>query len=256
MTTAVRRKQELLPLRAGLRGSFLVLAVAAAGLYAHESPQRTARQNYGISVDARNINIEVTTTFFARREVVGALPGNQESEITFETRIDPELLAESSGGNLKLQVDGQMVPLYRLHRPELELAGSEESPRPHFLRLTFFARTPDWLKQGSRITLQNYLPGQSSLEASFRIEGVDGYRFSQGESPIRAGGASLGLLTFEASVLERPLTDTQPPAGQRTAAVTNWTSRLFLGWGLLTLAFLLWGLARAGWSPARALTCR
>ena len=238
-----KKKKELLPLRAVLLGSFLVVVVATAGLYAHESPERTARQNYWVSVDARNINIEVTTTFFARRELVGALPGDQKSDITFETRIDPELLAESNGGNLKLQVDGKSVPLYRLHRPELELAGPEESPRPSFLRLTFFARTPDWLKQDSRITLQNYLPGQSSLESFFRIEGLDGYRLTQGDSPLRVAGTPLGLLTFETSVLQRPLADLQPPAVQRTAAVTNWTSRLFLGWGLLTLAFVLWGRA-------------
>ena len=222
---------------------FLALAVAMAGLFAHESPERTARQDYGISVDARNINIEVTTTFFAGREPAGNLAVDQESNITFETRIDPELLAESSGGNLKLQVDGKTVPLYRLHRPELELAGPEESPRPHFLRLTFFARTPDWLKHGSRLTLQNYLPGQSSPESFFRIEGLDGYRFTQGNSPLRVAGTPLGLLTFEASVLERPLADLQPPAEKRTAAVTTWTwtSRILLAWGLLTLAFLLWG---------------
>ena len=239
MKRAVGRKRAVLCYR------FMVFAVAAAGLYAHESPERTARQNYAVSVDARNINLEVTTTFFAKRKVVGTLPGNEESDITFETRTDPELLAESSGGNLKLQVDGRTVRLFRLHRPELELAGPEESPRPRFLKLTFFARTPEWLKQGSRITLQNYLAGQSSPESFFRIEGLDGYRFTQGDSPLRVAGTPLGLLTFEASVLEQPLADdSRPPAVQRTATVTNWTwtSRLFLGWGLLTLAFLLWGL--------------
>ncbi len=111
------------------------------------------------------------------------------------------------------------------------------------MRLTFFARTPDWLKQDSRITLQNYLPGQSSLESFFRIEGLDGYRLTQGDRPLRVAGTPLGLVTFETSVLQRPLADLQPPAVQRTAAVTNWTwtSRLSLGWGLLTLAFVLWG---------------
>ena len=220
--------------------SLWVLAVATAGLFAHESPERTARQNYGISVDSRNIDIEVTTTFFARREPAGDLPTGQKSDIQFETRVDPELLAQSTGGNLKLQVDGKMVPLYRLHRPELELAGPEESLRPRFLRLTFFARTPDWLKPGSRITLQNYLPGQSSLETFFRIEGLDGYRFSQGDNPLRVAGTPLGLLTFEASVLAEPPAHSQAPALQRAAAATDWSSRLFLAWGLLTLAFVLW----------------
>ncbi len=237
MNRAVRRR------RAVLWCCFLMLAGATAGLYAHESPERTARQDYGVSVDARNINIEVTTTFFARRELAESLPGEQKSNITFETRTDPELLAESSAGNLKLQVDGKTVPLYRLHRPELELTGPEESQRPHFLRLTFFARTPDWLEQGSRLTLQNYLPGQSSPESFFRIEGLDGYRFTQGNSPLRVAGTPLGLLTFEASELEQPLASPQPAAAQVTGRVTTWTwtSRLLLGWGLLTLAFLLWG---------------
>ena len=111
------------------------------------------------------------------------------------------------------------------------------------MRLTFFARTPDWLKQGSRITLQNYLPGQSSLETFFRIEGLDGYRFSQGDNPLRVAGTPLGLLTFEASVLAGPPTHPQAPALQRAAAGTDWSSGLFLGWGLLTLAFVLWGRA-------------
>ncbi len=229
--------------RAVLCCSLWVLAVATVGLFAHESPERTARQNYGISVDSRNIDIEVTTTFFARREPAGDLPTGQKSDIQFETRVDPELLAQSTGGNLKLQVDGKTVPLYRLHRPELELAGPEESPRPRFLRLTFFARTPNWLKQGSRITLQNYLPGQSSLETFFRIEGLDGYRFSQGDNPLRVAGTPLGLLTFEASVLAGPPTHPQAPALQRAAAGTDWSSGLFLAWGLLTLAFVLWGRA-------------
>ena len=237
MKRAVERK------RAVLRCCFLVLTATTAGLYAHESPERTARQDYWISLDARNINIEITTTFFARRELAGTLPRDQESEVTFETRVDPELLAESNVGNLRLQVDGKTVPIYRLHRPELELAGPAESPRPHFLKLTFFARTPEWLKKGSRIRLQNYLAGQSSLESFFRIEGLDGYRFTQGNSPLRVAGTPLGLLTFEASVLEQPLADLQPPAMRRTDAVPNWTwtSRLFLGWGLLTLAFIVGG---------------
>ena len=229
--------------RAVLCCSLWVLAVATAGLFAHESPERTARQNYGISVDSRNIDIEVTTTFFARREPAGDLPTDQASDIQFETRVDPELLAQSTGGNLKLQVDGKTVPLYRLHRPELELAGPEDSPRPRLLRLTFFARTPDWLKEGSRIRLQNYLPGQSQVESFFRIEGLDGYRFSQGDNPLRVAGTPLGLLTFEASVLAGPPPHSQAPALQRAAAATDWSSRLFLAWGLLTLAFVLWGRA-------------
>ena len=242
MKRAVGRKRAVLCCR------FLVLAAAAAGLYAHESPERTARQNYGVSVDARNINIEVTTTFFSSREPAGALPTGQESDIKFETGVDPELLAQSTGGNLKLQVDGKTVPLYRLYRPELELAGREESPRPSFLRLTFFARTPDWLEEGSRIRLQNYLPGQSQVESLFRIAGRDGYRFSPDDT-LRVAGTPLGLLTFEASVLERPLADTQPPALRRATVVANWSSLLFPAWGLPTLCFVLWRLLRGSKVP-------
>ena len=69
------------------------------------------------------------------------------------------------------------------------------------------------------------------------------------DDTLRVAGTPLGLLTFEASVLERPLADTQPPALRRATVVANWSSLLFPAWGLPTLCFVLWRLLRGSKVP-------
>lgn len=177
-----------------------------------------------LTVGAKNIDIRIELTFFEMRSQIERrrMDGDGNGTIaSAETRAYLNTLAEQVDKGVTLLIDGREVEVYPMYSPALDLLGVDQiAPVHHRLRLTYFARTPEWIKAGSRIELCDRLWAGVSAIPHFVADGRDGFRLEAGELPTDNPSTPL---TFVAGV--RQTTNTMPsdenPSEENQRGITD-----------------------------------
>jgi hypothetical protein len=144
-----------------LGGAVLLAFLVSSTTLAHISRSHFVEQRTWISVSPTNIDIDIGFRFYAPLSV----PERKRIDGDGDGQLSPEEIGAFLRGvqsqaqeNLALSVDGRRIPLIPLYEPALDLGTAlVATGHPHAVRLSFFARTPPWLIQGSLIRLENSL---------------------------------------------------------------------------------------------------
>lgn len=136
------------------------------------------RHEAKIVVGPRNIDIALELTFHEYPSLVERrrMDRNHDDSITMD-EIDSYLagIADALCDGVSLSVDGRPVQVMPLYSPQVDLLGeSIVVPSHHLLRLSFFARTPDWLRPGSRIRAEYRLWSETPRIDVLNATGSDG----------------------------------------------------------------------------------
>ncbi len=152
-------------------GASLWIAPAAEG---HPFLMTYVRHRVNVTAGPRNIDIAVELTFHELR----SLSERRRMDRDHDGSLDGGELASYVGSigdeldeGMRLTVDGRAVAVIPLYEPQLDLLGVEQvAPSHHVLRLSYFARTPAWLKEGSELALNDALwagaPWMGAVEAA------------------------------------------------------------------------------------------
>ena len=170
-----------------------------------------------LTVGAKNIDIRVELTFFEVRSQIERrrMDGDGDGTITpTEVAAYLNAITEQVDAGVILRIDGREVEVYPMYGPALDLLGVDRiAPVHHRLILTYFARTPEWLKTDSRIKLTDGLwPGVSAVP-HFVAEGQDEILLEAKESRLDNPAPPL---TFVARVRKGP---DDGPAGESRSEV-------------------------------------
>jgi hypothetical protein len=164
-----------------------IYIVRPVSVFAHAALGRFLEHRVTLSVGPSFIDIEIELMFYADRSMAERrqMDTNRDWAITnAEIGAYRAKLSETLENQLRLTVDGWPVDLVPLYRPELDLMGVDRiTPSPHVLRLYCFARTPDWLKSGSVIALEDSLWPRTPGLYFFDITGKDGIRMEAAQAP-------------------------------------------------------------------------
>lgn len=156
-----------------------VFWILSAGLLAHHSNRHAIRHDSLLTVGSRNIDLELELTFFAASSAQERTRMDNDSDgIISEEEAAAYINQIASGvrARIRILVDEQPVDTLLLYHPELDLLGEDASqPYPHLLRLFFFARTPNWIKRGSLITVEDDFWSEAVGIHSLKAEGTDGF---------------------------------------------------------------------------------
>jgi hypothetical protein len=127
-----------------------------------------------LKIDPNNIDVTVELFFHAHRSETERVL----MDVNFDGSIMPaeireylSLVEKQIDGGIELKADGRSLPVIGLYGPELKLHNVDSvGDHPHTLRLYFFARTPEWLEQGSLITLEDNLWQNVPASCSLSVE--------------------------------------------------------------------------------------
>ncbi len=204
-----------------------LLAVLAVSTCLRDAPTAGAhailmtyiRHEAKVVVGPRNIDITVELTFYEypslgeRRRMDR---DHDEAITTAELSVYMAGLAETLRDSVTLSVDGRPLTVVPLYDPQIDLLEVPKvAPSHHILRLFCFARTPDWLRAGSRIRIEDKLwpdaPRIDVLDAS----GKDGVRITpdDGERPSQTSEGATGPRVISLSCQAAPA-QADAPAGK------------------------------------------
>ncbi|NLE57043.1 MAG: hypothetical protein GX616_01685 [Planctomycetes bacterium] len=138
------------------------------------------RHDAKISVGPRNIDVALELTFHEYPSLAERrrMDRNHDDTIT-ETEIKGYLdsMIDLSLDALTLSVDDRPLQVIPLYDPRIDLLDATNvAPSHHVLRLSWFARTPPWLKAGSRIRAQYRLWPEAPRIDVLSASGDDGFR--------------------------------------------------------------------------------
>lgn len=164
-----------------------MLVTAALLLHAHVAVGHAVFMSYiehraKAVVGPSNIDITIDLTFFEIR----SMAERRRMDADRDGRISPEETASylarmdgSVSAAVRLLVDDRPVDVVPLFNPTLDLLGTREVAPSHLLlRLFYFARTPSWIKAGSRIVIEDTLWPQAAALRTFEASGIDGFQIS------------------------------------------------------------------------------
>jgi hypothetical protein len=151
---------------------------------AHDMLGSCVQHTVQLAVGARHIDVTLDLTFFEQWSASERVAMDADGNGTL-TRSEQAVYLKRFGAGLckqvKLFVAGRELPLAPLYDPELDLLGnSRVGPAHHRLRLLFFVTTPESLRAGDEIVVEDGLWPQAEILATPRAEGRDGCRLAAG----------------------------------------------------------------------------
>jgi hypothetical protein len=215
--------------RAARSQALLLLGALGTGAILWSAPDARAHAifmtyaRHGVKVDAGpvNIDIHIELTFYEypslaeRRRI-----DRDHNEAISETEIREYLagLADTLNQAVSMEVDGRAVEVIPLFDPQVDLLGVEGvAPSHHVLKLSYFARTPKWLRSGSRIVLEERLWPATPRLGQLDIVNHDGVQVvaEQSDSPAEFQEGVEGPWRMPLRCETAPLkpTDQDIPAG-------------------------------------------
>lgn len=138
------------------------------------------RHDAKISVGPRNIDVVLELTFheypsLAERRRMDRNHDEAITEAELKTYLDG--LTGSLRDALTLHVDDRPLEVIPLYDPQIDLLDTVSvAPAHHVLRLSWFARTPEWLHIGSRMRMQYRLWSEAPRIDVLSVAGRDGVR--------------------------------------------------------------------------------
>jgi hypothetical protein len=178
--TARRREH---PARSGLPILLVALATGttlstASDAHAHAILMTFIRHEAKVVVGPRNIDIVLELTFYE----YPSLAERRRMDRNHDDSISPEevagylaSLADTLRDGVTVSVDDRPVQVIPLYDPQVDLLGaSSVAPSHHLLRLSYFARTPDWLHASSRIRAECRLWPETPRIDVLNAAGSDG----------------------------------------------------------------------------------
>jgi len=219
--TASRRQQDARP---GLPTILLLIATgavtwAASDAHAHAILMTFIRHEAKVVVGPRNIDITVELTFYEypslgeRRRMDR---DHDEAITTAELSVYMAGLAETLRDSVTLSVDDRPLTVVPLYDPQIDLLEVPKvAPSHHILRLFCFARTPDWLRAGSRIRIEDKLWPDAPRIDVLDAGGKDGVRVTpdDGERPSQTSEGVTGPRVISLSCQAAPA-QADAPAGK------------------------------------------
>lgn len=205
----------------------IVLGAMVSPTLAHDVLADYTRHDLSIRVAPRDIEIEADVTFYmmyALRER-HRMDANHDNVIGSQDieRYVAEL-RESLEDALELSIGGRHVELFSLYDPSVNLRDVRSvGAAPLSLHLTFFARTPSWLKAGDEIVIGDRLWPNLPAITDLAAEGSDGFRVLPIRDEEHIGGAAAGL-RFRARcvAVPSPSVGAPPPARASAASTSSW----------------------------------
>lgn len=156
------------------------------------------RHEAKVVVGPRNIDITVELTFYEYPSLAERRRMDRDhDEVISEAELSSHLagLREMLRDAVSLSVDGRALPVVPLYDPQIDLLGAAGVvPSHHVLRLFFFARTPEWLRAGSRLCIEDKLwPDAPRIDALDAV-GRDGFGIvaEEGQGPRPMPEAATG----------------------------------------------------------------
>lgn len=209
MTMAVpqhrRRFRGLVAVAAWLSG--------ASAAFGHAEYMTFIQHRADVTVGVENIDVVIELTFFEVRSMAERrrMDANHDGRITDAERdAYAARLVDVVHGAVSMRVDGRALDVIPLYDPQVDLLGVDQiAPTHHVLRLCLFARTPAWLRAGSRIELSD---GLWSRVPALRMQ------TGRGEDGIQI---DVTAETQAAAVIAYERTANSPRAGDAGGAMTD-----------------------------------
>jgi hypothetical protein len=213
-------KQMRIIRRLALSATVLALLHAGHAASAHPILMTYIQHHASATVGVTNVDIRLELTFFEVRSTTERrrMDADHNGAITAsEIRNYLAGIAPSLESGVHLSVGGRRVDLVPLYDPEINLLGvNEVAPSHHLLRLFYFARTPEWLKPGDEIAIEDNLWPHAAAICSFEANGQQGFRIA----PRQDSGAASTSEAASAPHVMRAQCLTVPREG-RAVPATN-----------------------------------
>jgi hypothetical protein len=184
------------------------------------------RHNAKIVAGPRNIDITLELTFHEYPSLAERRRMDRDhDDVIGESEVSAYLagLADVLRDGITLAVDDRPLPVVPLYDPRVDLLGvSNVAPSHHTLRLYYFARTPAWLRAGSRIRIEDTFWSDAPRIDVLDANGTDGVRIipddtnNPAQSPEAATGPRVISLSCQVAPAIRPETPFVPAVADRT----------------------------------------
>lgn len=155
---------------------------------AHPSLRNYVQHRAVITVGATNIDVTLDLTFYENASAIerARMDANHDGRIS-RAEVEAYLAGRAFDDGLTLMLDDTPLDLVPLADPKLDLTGDTRvHPHTHGVRLSYFARTPQWLAPGGVLALTDRLWLSTAALRSIEISGTGGFRFSS--IPVREAG--------------------------------------------------------------------
>ncbi|MGQ9652186.1 MAG: hypothetical protein ACUVXJ_18980 [Phycisphaerae bacterium] len=235
----------------------LVALLVAATLWtasdasAHAVLMTFIRHDAKISIGRRNIDVTIELTFHEYPSLAERrrMDRNHDEAIT-ETEIKGYLdsMVDLFRGALTLTVDDRPLQVIPLYDPKIDLLDAPNvAPAHHALRLSWFARTPPWLRAGSRIRAQYRLWPEAPRIDVFSAIAEDGFRLVADDvsGPASLTEAATGPREIRLSCQTAPIVTSESPCAAASAGQAGMSNqdKLSVGAGAAILLMIAAGTA-------------
>lgn len=223
----------------------------ASDASAHAVLMTFIRHNAKVSIGRRNIDVTIELTFHEYPSLAERrrMDRNHDEAIT-EREIRGYLngLSDVLRNALALSVDDQPLQVIPLYDPQIDLLDAPDvAPAHHVLRLSWFARTPEWLRSGSHIRLRYQLWPEAPRIDVFSASADDGFRLVADDvsGPASLTEAATGPREIELSCQTAPIVTSESPcpAACTGQAGTLSQDKLTAGLGAALLLMIAAGMA-------------
>jgi len=218
---------------------------------AHAVLMTFIRHDARVSISRRNIDVTIELTFheYPSLSVRRRMDRNHDEAITeaeLKTYIDG--LKGSLRDALTLDVDDRALEIIPLYDPQIDLLDARNVvPAHHVLRLSWFARTPEWLRSGSRIHLRYELWPEAPRIDVLSASADEGFRLVADDisGPVSLTEATTGPREIRLLCQTAPIVTSESPrpAASTGQAGTLSQDKLTAGLGAALLLMIAAGMA-------------
>ena len=223
----------------------------ASDARAHAILMTFIRHEAKISVGPRNIDVTIELTFHEYPSLAERRRMDRDhDEAITEVEIREYLagLASILREGVTIGVDDRPLRVIPLYEPQVDFLGAPNvAPSHHTLRLSYFARTPDWLAAGSRIRIEDRLWSDAPRIDVLNASGADGFQVIPDDvnGPATAPEAAAGPRVISLSCQAAPaaVPGTPAVAASTDQAGMSKQDKLVAGVGAVLLLMIVAGTA-------------
>jgi hypothetical protein len=220
--------------------------------HAHAILMTFIRHEAKVVVGPRNIDISVELTFYEYPSLAERRRMDRDHDETITQAEITDYLASRADvlrDSMALGVDDRPLPVVPLYDPQIDLLGVQNvAPSHHILKLFWFARTPDWLRPGSRIRIETMLWPEAPRIDVLDADGRDGVRVSpdSGNAPSTMPEGTIGPRVISLTCQAVPAMTHDAPLVAASAGRAGAPKRGHLLFGIGAILLLILAAGTAG----------